>query len=545
MNRPLSVQSLKKQLHHTLWVPVLLMAILFLGAVAFLLYREQMTHAHSDRMALDSLLTSQRALIAQEVFLGQTEAVKLRLDGLLNDWRARGSQNAACLQVVLFPATARTQTIEACSTAEVSGTDWRDRAKQSSISVGDETLAEMRSDVVIRFGLKDLFPPLLIFIVFGAVIVAILVHSALVRRVEKAVLTPLLEKLTQEGRNAAIAETARMVAHDIRKPFQLLQLALVRLQTDSQQEVRELGEQLDADIHSTAQAVDSMLKDLLDVGKDFIPELKPVSVGRLVTHLKDTLQRLHPRASTQYIVDIPDGLVATADREHVLRVLLNLAENGLQAMEMRGSLTITAENSSDDHLTVAVVNTGPRIPKNHIENLFLPMFTTRRTGTGLGLAIAKRIVEKHGGRLWLDSSDGEKTIFKFTLKRHAGEVSAAPSEFSLQSEIQLVPVLIFENERFFRETWKDWATDHAASVQAYSSWEEFITSGDTVLSPETVALVDIHFEHSDHDGIDIARNLRQLGVQKLFAITSDPATASESKVFDKILGKVIPRDTSR
>lgn len=545
MNRPLSVQRLQKQLHHTLWVPVLLMAILFLGAVAFLLYREQMAHAHSDRMALDSLLTSQRALIAQEVFLGQSEAVKLRLEGLLKDWRARGSRNAACVQVILFPATSRTQTIEACSTSDAGATDWQVRAKQSSVSVGDETLALMRSGIVTRFALTDLFPPLLILIVLGAVIVAILVHSALVRRVERAVLTPLLEKLAQEGRHAAIAETARMVAHDIRKPFQLLQLALVRLQANPHSEVRELGAQLDADIHLTTQAVDSMLKDLLDVGKDFTPELKPVSVARLVTHLQDTLQRLHPQASTNYIVDIPDGLIVMADREHVLRVLLNLAENGLQAMEMRGSLTITAESSSDDQLTVAVMNTGPKIRKNHIENLFLPMFTTRRTGTGLGLAISKRIVEKHGGRLWLDSSDDEKTIFKFTLKRHAGEASLTEPEFSLQNEIQLTPVLIFEDERFFRDTWKDWAADHAASVQAYSSWEEFIGAGETALSPETVALVDIHFENSDHDGIDIARNLRQLGVQKLFAITSDPATASESKVFDKVLGKVIPHGNSR
>ena len=107
------------------------------------------------------------------------------------------------------------------------------------------------------------------------------------------------------------------------------------------------------------------------------------------------------------------------------QVVLNLARNGIEAMSGNGSdhreliiRTANVELSSNDGeapVEVTVQDTGPGISTEIRERVLDPFFTTKADGLGLGLSICQSIVDRHGGRLWLDTSNESGTIFHFTV----------------------------------------------------------------------------------------------------------------------------------
>jgi two-component system sensor histidine kinase HydH len=106
------------------------------------------------------------------------------------------------------------------------------------------------------------------------------------------------------------------------------------------------------------------------------------------------------------------------DREQIQQVFLNLALNALQAMGTEGILTITTGEVEGVHgraLAVRFADSGPGIPLERRAQIFEPLFTTRTDGTGLGLSTSKRIVERHGGTLTLESEVGVGSTFTVTL----------------------------------------------------------------------------------------------------------------------------------
>ncbi len=100
------------------------------------------------------------------------------------------------------------------------------------------------------------------------------------------------------------------------------------------------------------------------------------------------------------------------------QVWTNLIHNALQAMNFRGTLTVGVHAAGDD-VVVTVRDTGCGIPEVLRERIFDPFFTTKPSGegSGLGLDIVRRIVEKHGGRILVDSIEGEGTRFEVILPR--------------------------------------------------------------------------------------------------------------------------------
>ena len=92
----------------------------------------------------------------------------------------------------------------------------------------------------------------------------------------------------------------------------------------------------------------------------------------------------------------------------MLQALLNLLLNAVQAMPDGGVLTVSAQ-AVRDRLELRVADTGRGIPRQDLERVFDPYFTTRNQGTGLGLATVRTIVEAHGGRVRIASEQGRGT----------------------------------------------------------------------------------------------------------------------------------------
>ena len=101
-----------------------------------------------------------------------------------------------------------------------------------------------------------------------------------------------------------------------------------------------------------------------------------------------------------------------ANKDEILRVLVNLVINAVHAMEKGGTLTLSSA-SQNGTVTLHITDTGSGIPEDHLSNLFVPFFTTKPVGvgTGLGLYSAKSITEKYGGRISVKSEVGKGTTF--------------------------------------------------------------------------------------------------------------------------------------
>ncbi len=125
-------------------------------------------------------------------------------------------------------------------------------------------------------------------------------------------------------------------------------------------------------------------------------------------------------------VDLPSGLPSgTGDERRIVQVLLNLVGNAIKFTdEGRIDIRVAADNGAFD---VQVADTGPGIAPEDQEKIFQEFqqvdstSTKEKGGTGLGLAIAKRIVEMHGGRIWIESTLGHGSTFRFSLPLDANK----------------------------------------------------------------------------------------------------------------------------
>ena len=104
------------------------------------------------------------------------------------------------------------------------------------------------------------------------------------------------------------------------------------------------------------------------------------------------------------------------DHEKMRRVIINLIENGLDSISEKGEGDIQIRTNLKDKMAVMYcADTGNGIPDETREKIFEPYYSTKKSGMGLGLAIVKRIIEEHGGRISVESKEGEGTKFEIEL----------------------------------------------------------------------------------------------------------------------------------
>src|SRR5262249_18034667 len=102
-------------------------------------------------------------------------------------------------------------------------------------------------------------------------------------------------------------------------------------------------------------------------------------------------------------------------RGHLSEILVNLLQNAREAMNDQGNLKVTARQGPDNAVIVTVSDNGPGIPKDRLEKIFQPYFSTKEKGTGLGLSIVKHNTEIYGGMVRVESELGKGSKFMVHL----------------------------------------------------------------------------------------------------------------------------------
>ena len=113
----------------------------------------------------------------------------------------------------------------------------------------------------------------------------------------------------------------------------------------------------------------------------------------------------------------PENIRVYADPNLLGQVMLNLMKNAIQALQNRENpiLRVVAEQLPTGNIRLQVIDTGPGIPSDMINEIFVPFFTTKNEGTGIGLSIASQIMRAHGGNLKVSSIPDKETVFTLVL----------------------------------------------------------------------------------------------------------------------------------
>jgi PAS domain S-box-containing protein len=236
--------------------------------------------------------------------------------------------------------------------------------------------------------------------------------------------------LHQEAQQAIQArdDILGVVSHDLGNPLQAVFIGIEALKRSSGAEADPgMTYYLDA-IHRSAEHMQRLIQELLEVRRMEAGHLTltctPQGLGLMV---QDILEVMAPLAGMKDVrlVDRAAGLSlprVQVDPDRIRQVLSNLVGNAVKHTPEGGTVTLEAR-AQDGEVLVSVIDTGPGIAEANREKVFERFWRAEAQGPkgiGLGLAIAKGIVRAHGGRIWLESEEGEGSAFHFTLPVAAG-----------------------------------------------------------------------------------------------------------------------------
>jgi len=225
----------------------------------------------------------------------------------------------------------------------------------------------------------------------------------------------------QELRHRAMTD----IAHELRTPLSVLQIELESIEDGLTDPTPEVIAGLQTDVAHLRHMVDDLrMLSLADAG-ELQMETEPVEMGDLVRDVVNRMQGAARAKDINLIARLPDTpLTVTGDDQRLAQILLNLLSNAMQHTPPDGQITVSAQRveANDEHeVHVTVQDTGEGIPAEDLPHIFERFYRADRArsrdtgGSGLGLSIIRSLIEAHGGRIWVESIEGEGSTFTLTL----------------------------------------------------------------------------------------------------------------------------------
>jgi two-component system sensor histidine kinase HydH len=218
----------------------------------------------------------------------------------------------------------------------------------------------------------------------------------------------LQQEVTRNRHLASLGSLAAGVAHEIRNPLSSLKgfATYFRERFRDNPTDRETAEVMISEV----DRLNRVINQLLEFARPLTMTLVPASIQSLIRHALKMVEGQAREKGIAVEMDLsPEIGEIPIDADRMSQVLMNLCLNAIAATEAGGTLRVTLGRQDDQRVRIAITDTGAGIRKEDLPRVFDPYFTTKPAGTGLGLPIVQKIVEAHGGNIFLASEQGEGT----------------------------------------------------------------------------------------------------------------------------------------
>lgn len=228
--------------------------------------------------------------------------------------------------------------------------------------------------------------------------------------------------LAHIDRVSLVGEMATSLAHELNQPLTVIsgtaQLSMKQLESGS-----ATVEGLKGTVEQTmeqAERASTIIRNMRSFARGAAQDRRSIDVNHMVRKAADLLRADAREHQVRIELDLGEALPpVSVDPTQIQQVLINLALNGMEAMEPlpppERVLNLSTAPSPEGGVEISVYNPGEAIPREIVEKIFLPFFTSKAEGLGLGLCISRSLVEAHGGKMSVESEDPAGTTFSFTL----------------------------------------------------------------------------------------------------------------------------------
>ncbi|MDP3729277.1 MAG: ATP-binding protein [bacterium] len=220
------------------------------------------------------------------------------------------------------------------------------------------------------------------------------------------------DKLVREEKLATIGKLAGIMGHEIRNPLGVIRNSIyflnIKFKESIDEKVRRHMEILETEIDSC----DKIISDVLEFARTRPPSLTEAEINSVV---EAVLSKTNIPKTIKVQADLGENLPKiNIDIAQVKQVFSNIISNAIEAMPKGGELRVTT-SLIDSFISIALKDTGVGIPKENIDKLFTPLFSTKTKGLGLGLAACQNIISAHHGKIEFESQEGQGTAFIIKL----------------------------------------------------------------------------------------------------------------------------------
>jgi signal transduction histidine kinase len=378
----------------------------------------------------------------------------------------------------------------------------------------------------------------------------------------------------------AIARTTQMLAHDVRKPFNLFRMTIDRVKSaSSPEQISTILNEALPEVDRSLASVNGLISDVLNVGSDNTIELTPVRLAPVVEEVVEELKKLYPGRILDVSSNLPTNFWIQADLTRLPRVFMNILSNAIEAVESKEvQLWVSAQavasgsSTGDRTVEVRVGNAGSFIAPEARERIFDLFFTSGKAGgTGLGLAIVKKIISQHGGTVACTSekskafplgkvefifqleeaSPAEESMLQSSSTTQIGKGLPEATPNSLERAQQAIEsahqapkpnVVFLDDSPLARWVWEAKLKPHT-NIRCFAGPREFleaIESGGVELPGVHTIITDHYFAPDERlTGLDVARELRSQGYAGRILLASNGAfsPAELTGLVDKVVDK--------
>lgn len=229
-----------------------------------------------------------------------------------------------------------------------------------------------------------------------------------------------VEAERQAATNDAVSKMTQMLAHDMRRPLTMTRWFIDEMShLHDAGKIRNLALAFKASNEDALRQAEGMSADVIELGTNGSLEIESLSVADLVNASLHEACRFAVTPGVTISVDLCGGYRVRGHSLKLRRVVVNLVENALHAMEYSGRLSIDTQVVTIDRKSLMIFrikNSGPIIPEEGRDRIFDAFVTSgKKHGSGLGLAVARKVVDTHGGWISCESEPDVGTTFSFAI----------------------------------------------------------------------------------------------------------------------------------